>query len=238
MNEKATSEKPSSLALSYGREEIRKGLFQTLAEELKDNNLVQPLSDDERASSLNDFLKKRPRTADEIWVFAYGSLIWNPGFHFIQQEKAVIHGFHRRFCLKAFVGRGCSQNPGLLLGLDQGGSCLGLGYHIHEAIIAEELKILWDREMMGGSYRPHWVQSRLKNGKSIPMISFVIRKNTNRFFPKAPIEEIAAKINQANGSLGSCRDYVYNTQKALKDYAISDRMIDQVADHLRRVEAR
>jgi cation transport protein ChaC len=91
---------------------------------------------------------------DDVWVFANGSLIWNPIFPVVERRTASVHGFHRAFCLSSPIGRGTREQPGLMLGLAAGGSCKGLVLKIGGSDVQAELKLLWRREMLSGSYTP------------------------------------------------------------------------------------
>ena len=220
----------------FGREEIKNGLFQQLGEDCQDKNLFSPLSEQERRQSLADFLAKRPVSAQAIWVFAYGSLIWNPGFDYVEQRFASIYGYHRKFCLKAYVGRGTEAHPGLLLGLDQGGSCKGMAFRIDNAKMAEELSILWDREMMGGSYRPIWLKARIEGRGIKDCISFVIRKDGSRYHASDNLQQNAKLIHEAHGPLGSCSDYVHNTHHALQTQGIHSKLLVKMHHALNALE--
>ena len=219
----------------YGRDEVRKGLFQDLAAEAEKTGALTPLSTDERAQSLTSFMDKRPDEARSVWVFGYGSLIWNPAFHYTDRQPMTVHGYHRSFCLSAPVGRGTPENPGLLLGLDRGGSCKGIGLCVPEGSLMEELTILWSREMMGGSYRPCWAQAKTDNGTRVPVIAFVIRREGERYYKSRNYAEMAAKIVNAKGTLGPCSDYVFRTEAALESYAISDPVVARMANEVRQL---
>ena len=87
-------------------------------------------------------------------MFAYGSLIWNPAFHFVERRTGLIHGWHRRFCLWTALGRGTPDRPGLVLGLDRGGTCRGVAFRIAAAAVDEELDLIWRREMVDRLLHP------------------------------------------------------------------------------------
>ena len=90
---------------------------------------VRLMTDAERAAQIEDILARAPRRG-RVWVFGFGSLIWNPAFHFVERRTARIHGFHRQFCLWARAGRGSPERPGLMLSLVSGGSCTGVAYRL------------------------------------------------------------------------------------------------------------
>lgn len=114
---------------------------------------VRFMTDAERATQVAAILARAPRPG-RIWVFAFGSLIWNPAFHFVERRTARIHGFHRQFCLWARAGRGSPERPGLMLSLEPGGSCAGVAYRLARHAAATELDVIWRREMFTMAYRP------------------------------------------------------------------------------------
>ena len=119
------------------------------------------LSDEALAASLAATLAKKP-AGSGWWVFAYGSLLWNPLFPFADAKPALLSGLHRHFCLWSLGSRGTSKVPGLVLGLDRGGSCRGVAYRLPARCARAELALLWRREMVVGSYKPRWLQVKLQ----------------------------------------------------------------------------
>ena len=101
--------------------------------------------------------------ASPIWLFGYGSLIWNPEVTYDRRFAARVHGYHRRLCLWSRVNRGTLDCPGLVAGLDRGGSCAGIVYRLPAETARDELERLWDREMFMGSYAPRWLDCRVDN---------------------------------------------------------------------------
>ena len=125
-------------------------------------NAVDPkgtLSDEALAASLAATLARRPHAAG-WWVFAYGSLLWNPLFPFDEARPATLRGVHRRFCLWSKASRGTTDHPGLVLGLEPGGACRGVVYRLPSKTVKAELALLWRREMVTGAYHPRWVSVR------------------------------------------------------------------------------
>jgi glutathione-specific gamma-glutamylcyclotransferase len=159
--------------------------------------------------------------AQDIWVFGYGSLIWNPAFEFVERRAALLHGWHRRFCLKMFMGRGTPETPGLMLALDHGGACKGVAFRIAAAKVREELGILWQREMFGGSYHARWVTLQA-GGEAFRAVTFVINRAHPRYTKELSIEQTAALIATGCGDLGSCREYLENTVTHLRELGLRD----------------
>jgi cation transport protein ChaC len=157
----------------------------------------------------------------DLWVFGYGSLIWNPAFEFAEQRLALLHGWHRRFCLKMYLGRGTPQTPGLMLALDHGGACKGVAFRIAADKIREELGVLWLREMYGGAYHARWVNLQA-GGERFRAVTFVINKAHPRYLKELSVEQTAAFIATGCGALGSCREYLENTVAHLQALGLRD----------------
>jgi cation transport protein ChaC len=168
----------------------------------------------------------------DLWVFAYGSLIWNPAFHFAGQERAHLFGYHRQFCLWTSLGRGSPDRPGLMLGLEHGGCCTGVAFRIAAEAIEVELEAIWRREMLTGAYRPRWVPV---HGESGPRraIAFVINRRHERYARRLPEAEVVETVAHAEGALGACRDYLFNTVAHLEELGIHDRRLARLAAAVR-----
>src|SRR3970040_881301 len=132
---------------------------------------VRGLSDAELDSSLQALLRCHPK-GEDVWLFGYGSLIWNPIIQFEERHVARLHGYHRRFCLWSHVNRGSLHKPGLVLGLDAGGSCRGVVFRIGAKQAQSELPLLWRREMVLGAYCPRWVKVDMGD-RELSAIAFV-----------------------------------------------------------------
>ena len=193
-----------------------------------------PLSRSDFDASLKDILAARTPN-DDVWVFAYGSLIWNPLLHTIERKPATLHGFHRRYCLWSRLGRGTPEQPGLMLGLDFGGSCRGVALRIAADLAQEELKLLWRREMVMGSYAPRWVKVRIGN-RTVRAIAFVVNRGHPHYTGRLRMETMVQAIAGACGRFGPCVDYLLKTVTGLEEHGIHDRSLTELR-HL-VVEAR
>ncbi|WP_310618964.1 gamma-glutamylcyclotransferase [Flexibacterium corallicola] len=205
-------------------------------EGLKDGSLLKaaraltgqkfPLAtDEELLASFQKVISKIPKQQD-IWVFGYGSLIWNPSFKFTARKVAVLQNWHRSFCLSTF-GRGASDNPGVILGLDKGGSCKGVVFRIDARQIEEELKILWQREMIVGAYKPCWLPLEV-DGEDTKALAFVVNQEHGRYLGDISEEEVAKRIVNAHGPLGSCLEYFENTFSSLSSLGLHDEHLEGV----------
>lgn len=202
---------------------------------LRDPDLrAMVLPDDERTASLRATLAEAPEKGD-VWVFGYGSLIWNPAFHFVEKRTARIHGYHRRFCLWSPLGRGTKESPGLMLALESGGACRGVVFRIEARAVETELEVIWRREMFTGAYRPTWVQAWTRRG-SVPAITFVVNRDNARYAGRLSEEQVAARIATAEGPMGACRDYLFETVRHLAELGIRDGRLEAMAHRVRARE--
>jgi len=194
---------------------------------------IRLLTDEERAASLAATLSRRPAGAEGVWLFAYGSLIWNPALEYDQRRFARIHGWHRSFCLSTRAGRGTPDNPGLVLGLDRGGACTGAAFHIREPLVATELPLLWRREMLAGSYQPRWVPLRDETGSVFASaIAFTIHRTHENYCGGLPQDELVRRLASATGALGSSADYLLHTRDGLRSLGIHDPAIEALANRV------
>ena len=191
------------------------------------------LSQAERKASLATCVQAVPHGAD-VWVFGYGSLMWNPALKLAESQPALIRGYHRWFCLDMLLGRGMPDRPGLMLGLDRGGSCLGLAHRIAAQDVESELTILWRREMMSGAYRPVWITARSPRGQ-LRALTFVVNRRHERYAGKLPIAEVVARIACAEGHIGTNRQYLYKTVEHLDQLGICDGPMHDLARRVRAI---
>ncbi|MEW6492370.1 MAG: gamma-glutamylcyclotransferase [Cyanobacteriota bacterium] len=207
--------------MSLTRSDLEKGRVQEMI--VQSNPTVSFLSEAELQASLSNTLQQQEPDSD-VWLFAYGSLIWNPVFTFVERRMGMIYGFHRRFCLWVPAGRGTPDHPGLVLGLDRGGSCRGIAFRIAAADISSELLLVWRREMIVGSYVPRWV--RVEDGKQgFKAITFVINRQHRRYAGELSQETTVNSIATASGHLGSCADYLMQTVDGLLSVGIKDKYL-------------
>ena len=191
-----------------------------------EDSSMRLLTEEERRESLLSMFSDRKINQD-VWIFGYGSLIWNPAIHFERKDIMTIYGFHRKFCLKTYLGRGNKEAPGLVLGLDHGGSCRGIAFKIPAKIAAHELEIIWRREMLSGSYIPRCLNGKI-NGISVKALGFVVNKQEDRYVGDLTDVETATLISKANGFLGTCADYLINTSEHLEDLGIPDKKLSHL----------
>lgn len=186
-----------------------------------------PLTDEALDASLAATLAARPARCD-WWVFAYGSLLWNPLFPFEDARPATLAGRHRRFCLWSLASRGTCNQPGLVLGLDRGGSCHGVVYRLPDGKAHAELKLLWRREMVLGAYKPLWLTLRCA-AKPLVALAFVVDRAHRQYAGKLSMSEQADVIATACGAFGTSADYLERTRVALVTHGIVDPYLERLA---------
>lgn len=212
------------IPVTLTRENIRNGFIRKMMEDAPPGFRV--LSEAELESSLAGMFPAG-RPDGDVWLFGYGSLIWNPAFHFAERRIGTVRGLHRRFCLWSTLGRGTPERPGLMLALDRGGSCRGVVYRIAASEAAEELQIVWRREMVSHAYIPRWVTVATADGP-VPAITFTINRRHERYVGRMDDGEAARVIAAASGRIGRCAEYLENTVERLHELKIRDRYMERL----------
>lgn len=185
------------------------------------------MSDADVAASLAATLATHPRS-QPIWVFGYGSLIWNPLMDFAERRWARLRGWHRGFYVWSKVNRGTPEVPGLVLALDRGGSCHGVAYRLHDDRYEEELAILWRREMVAGTYMPRWINVDIGDA-TVRAIAFVVNRAKPGYTGRLEDEKIVSIALKAHGVYGSCVDYLTQTAHSLEEQGVGDRRLSRLA---------
>ena len=193
-------------------------------------------SDAQRADSLAAFLAAPERPKD-IWVFGYGSLLWNRSFQPVERRVGILRGYRRRFCMVIKRIRGSEEAPGLMLALDRGGQCGGAAFRLDNATAHADLQELWRREMLSNIYTPRWKKIAAPPGTSTsttPMVAlaFIANRQHPRYAPQSDAEA-AAMIARAAGSAGTCADYLFETAAQLTALGIRDRHVDTLVTLVR-----
>lgn len=214
------------------RELIRSGWVQAM---VRAAGAPGVLDEEELAASRAACLGARP-PGTPIWVFGYGSLIWNPCFHHVERRVVRVAGWHRRFCLWTSLGRGTPERPGLMLGLERGGSCRGVAFRIAPEEVESELEIVWRREMVTAAYRPVWVAASGPEGP-LEAIAFAIDRRHPRYAGRLPEARIVEALATAQGPLGPCCEYLFNTVAHLDALGIPDHRLHRLAELVRRRRA-
>lgn len=167
----------------------------------------------------------------DLWVFAYGSLMWDPAVRIVEIRTALLEGYHRRFCLKIEIGRGSAERPALMAGLDHGGLCRGLAFRIPAADVDQETELMWMREMLAGSYVPTFLPVETPQG-ALSALTFVINRDSHRYV-QLEIEETAHLIATGRGVRGTSLEYLENVADRLELMGLHDPELDELRARVR-----
>jgi glutathione-specific gamma-glutamylcyclotransferase len=205
---------------------------------------VRPPQFVEGANPLVPFDEFLPRSSKQsVWIFAYGSLIWNPEFPVRRRSLARVYGFHRALCMRSTLYRGTVEAPGLVLGLKPGGSCLGAVLEIDPAHTQSALEKLWFREMRGNIYTPRSVQCEIFKptkptqtqldwqtgaairSTSVQAVTFIANCSSPAYTPDLCPDEATRRVANCRGERGTNLEYVGNTVRHLEAMGIHDRAL-------------
>jgi cation transport protein ChaC len=198
-----------------------------------------PPSAADYANAVSEILAAGP-SAKDVWLFAYGSLIWNPACDFVESRLAVAHGWRRSFCLgwdRWF--RGSDHHPGLMLSLDRGGQCRGVAYHLPPDAVETSIESLLRREIRTTMrvHLPRWVNVETADGK-LRAITFVINRQGARYVGGLSLDEIADALAVAAGPYGTMAEYLHSTVRHLEDLGLHDRQLWRLQEMVAaRIEA-
>ena len=206
------------------RESLASGTFKQLVED-RDGDDHDMLNEAELLASRRRMVPDD--VTEDVWLFGYGSLIWNPVVKTSDTRLGRIYGYRRRFCLRTQIGRGTPETPGLVLGLDHGGSCTGVALKI-DGDIPHELDLLWRREMLNHSYNPAWVNVHTEHGL-IRALTFVMNRQHKSYVPELTLDEKVDMIANAHGFIGPCKDYLDETRASLNALGITDHYLEEIS---------
>ena len=168
---------------------------------------------------------------EDLWVFGYGSLMWRPGFEFLQQVPARLIGEHRALCVYSFDHRGTPKKPGLVLGLDRGGACRGIAYRVSAERRDETIKYLRGREQTTHVYREVMRSVWLENEASarVSALTYVVDRGHVQYAGRLSLAEQLRYVRQGHGRSGNNRDYVLSTVKSIEAQGLRDSQLHQLA---------
>ncbi len=188
---------------------------------------ARPLSEAQLLDSLERALSPW-KAGTPFWIFAYGSLMWNPNFAWDARHVATVRGYHRSFRVWSRINRGTPDNPGLVLTLECGGSCRGLVYRIDPDRVQEEMQRIWKREMSYGSYRPKWLKC-VVGKESIRALVFTVNRECSGYAGSLPEDVMVRALAGAAGRYGPAHDYLFKTMETLHAHGIRDARVEQLS---------
>ncbi|WP_431256856.1 gamma-glutamylcyclotransferase [Roseateles chitinivorans] len=211
---------------------LESGLLDTLV--AADDPMARRVTEIERLASLRETLALRPD--GDVWVFGYGSLVWNAAIDAVEKRLARVVGWHRAFCLSITALRATAEQPGLMLSLDRGGQSCGVAYRLAEDVVERELRLLWRREMVIAGYVPRWVPLVDAEGHDIgTAIAFTTDAAHPLYAGGLGETGIAHRLATAAGSLGSNAEYLDRTCDGLQAAGICDPALGRLKDEVRRI---
>jgi len=173
---------------------------------------------------------------EDLWVFGYGSLMWNPEFEYIDKRLVLLRGYHRSLCISSTRHRGTPEQPGLVLGLASGGACYGIVFRVERKRVAQTLLTLWYREMQSGSYQPRLLKIGIACARA-QALAFVADKSHRNYAGALGVDEIARRIAHCRGQRGPNIEYLVNTAAHLQALGVRDRRLAQVLAAVRAIQS-
>ncbi len=174
----------------------------------------------------------KSKDGEDLWVFAYASLMWRPDFEHTEVLDATLHGYNRRLCIYSYQYRGTPECPGLVFGLDRGGSCRGRVLRVVSKNVDDVVGYLYEREMINKVYHPRMVSVTINphSDAPIPATSLTFIADTNHIQYAPPMEDFEAVklIRQGHGIGGPCIDYLSNTADHLRQLGITDHHLERL----------
>ncbi len=177
---------------------------------------------------LVQFLSIVPR--GDLWVFAYGSLMWSPDFAFAERKAGRVHGYHRSLCILSSRYRGTPDKPGLVMGLCPGGSCRGMAFRVQAGQAKEVLDTLWKREMLNKVYTPKFVPVSIVGAQRVHALAFIADTKHRQFVDELDLEGRARLVAQGIGQRGRCVDYIRNTLDHMRELGVHDPHLTRILE--------
>jgi len=175
--------------------------------------------------------------AQRRWVFGYGSLMWRPGFDYLERKPAVLHGRRHAFCIYSVHHRGTYERPGLVLGLAPGGSVRGVAYHVADALWPEVYAYLREREQPTETYFEAWASVRLPGGEAVPALVFLSDVNHPQWAGDLSLEAQSRLIAGASGLSGRNVDYLRDLVRHLREAGVQDQAMTRLLTRVETLES-
>lgn len=166
--------------------------------------------------------------SEDLWVFGYGSLMWRPGFPFVERRLAHVRGYHRSLCVLSHVHRGTPDNPGLVLGLDRGGRCNGIAFRVDKSEAAATVHYLREREQVTAVYVERRLPVWLDDGRSVTALTYIVDRGHPQYAGRLAFEEVLRLVRQGRGISGANPDYVRSTHDHLLGIGVVDPILERI----------
>jgi cation transport protein ChaC len=168
------------------------------------------------------------------WIFGYGSLMWRPGFAFEEKRIATIHGYHRSLCVYSHVHRGTQDAPGLVLGLDRGGSCQGVAFRVRAENWDGVIDYLREREQVTSIYLEILLKAKLADGDDVVAVTYVADRTHHQYAGRLERDELLRLVRQGKGMSGDNPAYVINTYDHLHSIGVHDKTLKWLMENLQK----
>ena len=177
----------------------------------------------------------KPEHSEDLWVFGYGSLMWRPGFEYLERRVARLVGAHRALCVYSFDHRGTPERPGLVLGLDRGGTCRGIAFRVAAANSTKTVEYLREREQTTMVYREAWRRVWLDEDprQNVHALCFMADRGHAQYAGRLSVTEQLHFVRHGHGRSGTCRDYVLATVKELETLGVEDKDMQMLGARLK-----
>lgn len=173
----------------------------------------------------------RAQPAD-LWVFGYGSLMWRPGFPYLERRLGHLFGYHRSLCVLSHVHRGTPDTPGLVLGLDRGGRCHGVAFRVAAGEADATVQYLREREQVTSVYVERQLPTRLDDGQRVQALAYVVDRKHAQYAGRLPPDELVRLVRQGQGISGANSDYVRSTHEHLVAMGLLDPTLARLVETL------
>jgi cation transport protein ChaC len=178
-----------------------------------------------------EMLTRTEPSKEDLWVFGYGSLMWQPGFEFVEQVPARLIGEHRALCVYSFDHRGTPEKPGLVLGLDRGGACRGIAFRVAARRRSDTVDYLRGREQTTHVYREVmrsvWLENEAR--QRVSALAYVVDRGHVQYAGRLALAEQLRYVRQGHGRSGNNRDYVLSTVKSIEAQGFRDPQLHHLA---------
>lgn len=166
---------------------------------------------------------------NQLWIFGYASLMWRPGFSFVERRRARLTGYHRSLCIHSFEHRGTRERPGLVMGLDRGGACVGVAFRVAREDEDAVMAYLRARELITHVYKERRSRIVLSDGQAAEAVTYVVDRHHEQYAGRLSVDAAVERVCGAVGQAGPNEDYVLNTVAHLHELGIEDAWLEAVA---------
>lgn len=171
---------------------------------------------------------------DGLWIFGYASLMWKPEFPFLEAQTALVRGYHRALCVWSTQYRGTPEEPGLVMGLDRGGSCKGRAFLLARNDVPQVMEYLHEREMGTECYAPKFLNATLQDGRKTQVYAYIMRRDHDQYTGKLSIDESVEIVLKGVGPMGTSLEYLESTLEHLDEMGIVEGPLHEICEKAKK----